>query len=277
LVTTRNPTLVTASGTPVKVDRMSEGQAKAVLSAGLPPFAPRIAAALIAETGSWPLLLRLLNKILADRARLQPDISAAAVDLLDRLRRRGALHVDQLTGAASQQLDVSNPDQRRMAVRATIQASIGLLEPGQYDRFAELAVFAEDETIPVWLAARLWQATSGLDLAAASALCARLADLALVTLVPSSGGGTADYWSGRIAQRGGHVGESSSDPLNAREPGSINRGASGSGAAKFPRNSLFGRRSGFRLQGVFCALGSDVLRRGADSRDSAHATASPQR
>jgi len=152
LVTTRNPTLVTASGTPVKVDRMSEGQAKAVLSAGLPPFAPRIAAALIAETGSWPLLLRLLNKILADRARLQPDISAAAVDLLDRLRRRGALHVDQLTGAASQQLDVSDPDQRRMAVRATIQASIGLLEPGQYDRFAELAVFAEDETIPVWLA-----------------------------------------------------------------------------------------------------------------------------
>ena len=59
--------------------------------------------------------------------------------------------MDQLTGAAAQQLDVSDPDQRNKAVRATIQASTSLLGEAEHDRFAELAIFAEDETIPVTL------------------------------------------------------------------------------------------------------------------------------
>ena len=122
-----------------------------------------VAAGLLEETGRWPLLLRLVNKILADQAQLQPDIAAAAEDLLGRLRRGGALQVDELTGAAGQQLDVSDPDQRSRAVRATIQASTSLLSPAEHDRFAELAVFAEDETIPVTLITALWQATGGLD------------------------------------------------------------------------------------------------------------------
>ena len=117
------------------------------------------------------------------------DIAAAAEDLLGRLRRGGALQVDQLTGAAGQQLDVSDPDQRQRAVRATIQASTSLLSAAEHDRFAELAVFAEDETIPVTLITALWQATGGLDRMATGALCARLADLALLTLVPGGDGG----------------------------------------------------------------------------------------
>jgi hypothetical protein len=97
--------------------------------------------------------------------------------------------VDQLTGAASQQLDVNDPDQRRKAVRATIQASTSLLSPGDHDRFAELAVFAEDETIPVTLITELWRATGPLDEMTTRALCARLADLALLTLIPGGDGG----------------------------------------------------------------------------------------
>ena len=189
LVTTRIPSLATGASVPVKVDQMSETQARALLSAGLPPLPPAVAAGLLEETGRWPLLLRLVNKILADQAQLQPDITAAAEDLLGRLRRGGALQVDQLTGAAGQQLDVSDPDQRNKAVRATIQASTSLLSPAEHDRFAELAVFAEDETIPVTLITALWQATGGLDRMAAGALCARLADLALLTLVPGGDGG----------------------------------------------------------------------------------------
>lgn len=111
LVTTRNASL--AAGThvpPVKVDQMSEGQARALLSAGLPPLPPAAASGLIEQTGRCPLLLRLVNKILASQAKLSPDISEAAEDLLGRLRRWGALQVDELTGAAIQQLDVSDPD-----------------------------------------------------------------------------------------------------------------------------------------------------------------------
>ena len=113
LVTTRIPSLATGTSVPVKVDQMSETQARALLSAGLPPLPAAVAAGLLEETGRWPLLLRLVNKILADQAQLQPDIAAAAEDLLGRLRRGGALQVDQLTGAAGQQLDVSDPDQRQ--------------------------------------------------------------------------------------------------------------------------------------------------------------------
>jgi hypothetical protein len=99
------------------------------------------------------------------------------------------LQVDQLTGAVGQQLDISDPDQRQHAVRATIEASTSLLSPPEDDRFAELAVFAEDETIPVTVLASLWRVTGGLDQMATGALCARLADLALLTLVPGGDGG----------------------------------------------------------------------------------------
>ena len=188
LVTTRIPSLAGAASVPVRVDAMSQEQALALLTAGLPPLPVALAAGLVKETGRWPLLLRLVNKILADQAQSQPDVTAAARDLLGLLSRGEVLQVDQLTGAAGQQLDVSDPDQRHKAVRATIQASTSLLSPAEHDRFAELAIFAEDETIPVMLLAALWQATGGLDRMATRALCARLADLALVTLIPAAGG-----------------------------------------------------------------------------------------
>ena len=144
-----NPDPFAAAGASVsvKVDQMSAGQARALLSAGLPSLPPGVVSGLIEETGRWPLLLRLVNKILADQAKSQPDLTAAAQDLLGRLRSGGALQVDELTGAAAQQLDVGDPDQRQKAVRATIQASTSLLDPAEFDRFAELAVFAEDETV----------------------------------------------------------------------------------------------------------------------------------
>jgi WD40 repeat protein len=189
LVTTRIPSLAAGTSVPVKVDQMSETQARALLLAGLPPLPPAVAGGLMKETGRWPLLLRLVNKILADQVLLQPEIAAAAEDLLDRLRRGGALQVDKLTGAAGKQLDVSDPDQRQKAIVATIQASTSLLSPAEYERFAELAVFAEDETIPITLITALWQATGGLDRMTVVALCARLADLALLALIAVGDGG----------------------------------------------------------------------------------------
>ncbi len=109
LVTTRIPSLAKGASVPVKVDQMSETQARALLSAGLPPLPAAVAAGLLEETGRWPLLLRLVNKILANLAQLRPDVAADAEDLLGRLRRGEVLQVDQLTGATGQQLDVSDP------------------------------------------------------------------------------------------------------------------------------------------------------------------------
>ena len=189
LVTTRNPSLGGESlKVPVRVDQMSQQQALALLQAGLsPPLPPDVAAALVAEAGRWPLLLRLASKALADQARMAADVTVAAGQLLDRLRQGGKLQMGTLTAAAGQPLDVADPDQRSRAVRATIEASTGLLSAADRARLAELAVFAEDEDIPVPLIAQLWQATSELDEMTARALCARLADLALLSPSPSGG------------------------------------------------------------------------------------------
>ncbi len=93
LVTTRNPSLLAGSSVPVKVDQMSVAQARAMLLADLPQLPPPVVDGLVNKTGRWPLLLRLINKILVDQARLQLDVTAAAKDLLDRLRGSGVLQV----------------------------------------------------------------------------------------------------------------------------------------------------------------------------------------
>jgi WD40 repeat protein len=187
LVTTRIPSLAVGTAVAVRVDEMSAAQARELLVAGLPPLPPAVIAGLLEETGQWPLLLRLVNKILAGQAGLHADVTSAAEELVGRLRAGGGLQVDELTGAAGQQLDVTDPVQRSKAVWATIQASTGLLGPAECERLAELAVFAEDEAIPVALITALWQATGGLNPVAAGALCARLADLALLTPAPGTG------------------------------------------------------------------------------------------
>ena len=190
LVTTRIPSLVVGGSVPVKVGQMSVTQARAVLLADLPYMpGPAVVGSLVHETGRWPLLLRLINKVLIDQARLRLDITEVARELLDQIRRSGALQVDQLTGASGQQLDVNDPDERQRAVRATIEASTGLLSAADRTRFAELAVFAEDETVPIALVAALWQTTGGLDQMTTGTFCARLADLALVSLIRTDDGG----------------------------------------------------------------------------------------
>ena len=189
LVTTRSPGLLAGRGTAIRVDQMSPDQARSLLTAGLPALDPAVAEGLLAVTGRWPLLLRLVNKILADYARVAPDVSAQGTALLERLRTGGPVVVDDLLGKADRGLDVGQPQDRARAVRLTIEAStsrLGLLEAA---RFAELAVFAEDEVIPFDLLARLWRATAGLHDLEAAQLLDRLVHLALVSQVAGAGGG----------------------------------------------------------------------------------------
>src|SRR6185437_1581236 len=125
LVTTRNPSLGGGSVmVPVRVDQMSQQQALALLQAGLPPLPHEVAAALVAEAGRWPLLLRLAGRSLAEQVRLGADAAVAAAQLLAWLRHGGKL---EMAAVAGQPLDVAVPDQRSRAVRATIEASTGLL------------------------------------------------------------------------------------------------------------------------------------------------------
>ncbi len=73
LVTTRVAGLLGGRDVAVRVDQMSAGQARLLLTAGLPPLDPVVADGLLAVTGRWPLLLRLVNKILANAAGTGAD------------------------------------------------------------------------------------------------------------------------------------------------------------------------------------------------------------
>jgi WD40 repeat protein len=181
LVTTRVPELLARRGTAVQVDQMSPEQAQALLTSGLPPLDLAVVQGLLEVTGRWPLLLRLVNKILADYARVAADVSGQGAVLLARLRAGGPAVVDHLLGGTGRGLDVGQPAERALAVWATIGASTSLLDGDDADRFAELGIFAEDETIPFSLVTLLWRATAGLDDLQAAQVCRRLTQLALVS------------------------------------------------------------------------------------------------
>jgi hypothetical protein len=191
LVTTRVPELLAGRGMAVRVDQMTGEQARALLAAGLPPLDEVVVAGLLAVTGRWPLLLRLVNKILADYAQVADAaaVSAQGKVLLGQLEAGGPGVVDEFRGDRGRGLDVGQPSQRAQAARATIGASTGLLDDPDKVRFTELGVFAEDEIIPFRLVATLWKATAGLDELRASQVCRRLARLALISQATGSDGG----------------------------------------------------------------------------------------
>ena len=194
LVTTRVPELLAGQGTAVRVDQMSEEQARALLTSRLPPLEEAVVAGLLEVTGRWPLLLRLVSQILADYAQVAADVSAVSAQgrlLLERLAAGGPAVVDELAGVGGRGLDVGQPDQRARAVRATIEASTSLLDGQEAERFSELSVFAEDEMVPFSLVATLWRATASLEDLQAAQVCKRLAQLALVSQVSGPAGGVA--------------------------------------------------------------------------------------
>ncbi|OEJ30392.1 hypothetical protein BGK67_02615 [Streptomyces subrutilus] len=177
LVTTRNPGVLPSGSRPVTVDRMSSQQALAVLNHGL-DLPESTARALVDATGRWALLLRMANQRLTAQAATGADPATAAYQLLTRLRAQGPTGADDPDAP----LDLNDPKRRNAAVRASIQAATPLLPPDGARRFAELGIFAEDETVPVPLLLRLWQTTGQLAEEGARALCKQMADLSLLTL-----------------------------------------------------------------------------------------------
>jgi Cdc6-like AAA superfamily ATPase len=163
LVTTRRRGLTAGRGVTIAVDQLPLEQARQVLVAGLPSLSLSTIDDLVAVCGRLPLPLRLVNANLANQVLTGIDISTAAAQFLERIRVGGPTEV--------------------LAMRSAIADNIGILSPEDAQRFLELGVFAEDEIIPSSLIARLWRATSGMDDVAASALCDRLADLSLASMV----------------------------------------------------------------------------------------------
>ncbi|MGW9341504.1 NB-ARC domain-containing protein [Streptomyces albidoflavus] len=186
LVTTRIPTVLPDTASRVLVDRMTDDQARAVLTAGLNLTDGQVAA-LLSVTGGWPLLLRLVNRLLAAETTTGLTTADACTQTLALLRAAGPTGADLGSGAHT--LDLDDPAEREKAVRATVEASVRLLSEsaGERRRLLELGVFAEDEVIPVELVCALWRESAGYEPVRSRALCRRLRDVALVGLTDSGG------------------------------------------------------------------------------------------
>ncbi|MFB7020455.1 NB-ARC domain-containing protein [Streptomyces microflavus] len=184
LVTTRNPALLPPGTQLIRVDQMSRAQARAVLLWELPPLPGPLVNALLESTGRWALLLRLTNRLIAERCASGADPTVAAEGALQRLRDGGPAAVDDPAAA----WDLDDPHQRNRAIRPSIEAATTLLPPGGPDRFTELGIFAEDEAVPISLIARLWQASGALTEDQTRALCRDLERLSLLSLDPANGG-----------------------------------------------------------------------------------------
>ncbi|MFE7949685.1 NB-ARC domain-containing protein [Streptomyces sp. NPDC057426] len=184
LVTTRVPGVLPRGTERVRVDQMSPDQARAVLMWELPALPETLVRDLLEATGRWALLLRLTNRLITRRIATGTDPVDAAAEALGGLTANGPATVD----ADSAPLDLDDPARRALAVRATVEAATTLLSAGGAGRLAELAIFAEDESIPVPLVARLWGETGGLTEPETRALCGELDRLSLVSLVPDHGG-----------------------------------------------------------------------------------------
>ncbi|MFI5681803.1 NB-ARC domain-containing protein [Streptomyces cellulosae] len=183
LITTRNTGLLPPGAPQVHVDQMTPEQAEQVLTRDLPLLPRPLVAGLLQATGRWALLLRLANRLIARHVSAGTDAQEAAEELLQQLRVQGPVAVD----GPAETWDLDDRDLRNQAVEASVRASTTLLQPEAAERFTELGIFAEDEPVPLTLAAALWQATGGLTQAQARLLCQDLAHLSLITYTPAEG------------------------------------------------------------------------------------------
>jgi WD40 repeat protein len=160
LVTTRSRLALPEHARIVPVEGMTDDEAAAVLTQGLTGD-QRIPAELLKGAGGWPLLLRLVNRVLR------------------RWMRRGASLSDAVRQTAG---EAAGPG-RDGRLAAALAASLRALAAGDrrfVDRCEELAVFPDDVDVPLAAIQRLWWETGGMDGEASERLAADLADLSLV-------------------------------------------------------------------------------------------------
>lgn len=170
LVTTRQHSVLPDTAVAVDVDAMRPDEARQLLLDQIPPgVTHRVITGLLAATGSWPMLLALVNGSARDRIGRGQPVPEALEAILSRLRQEGPTV-----------LDVSDPDQRHRAVAATVEISIDRLDATERDRYLELAVFPEDVDIPMDVLDRYWNSGDSRENASTERLCERLADLSLV-------------------------------------------------------------------------------------------------
>ncbi|MBK8030076.1 MAG: hypothetical protein IPK17_11330 [Chloroflexi bacterium] len=116
--------------------------------------------------GGWALLLTLVNGALRNRVEVKKQRLAAALDYVEEV-------LDELGLTA---FDANKSADRHCAVASTLGVSLRLLDERELQRFAELAIFPEDDDIPLPALEKLWR----MKAVATERLVERLLDLSLL-------------------------------------------------------------------------------------------------
>lgn len=148
LVTTRNRNLIASDSESIVVDSMNAGQARQLLTHDLGTVPHQDW--LLAYTAGWPVLISQVNALLRRYRASGQDLDAA-------VRRAQAA----LTYGGPTALDLASPAARAEAISLTVEASLAALADARdgekrLAQFLSLAVFREDESIPVEILAMMW-------------------------------------------------------------------------------------------------------------------------
>lgn len=163
LITTRNVDTLPPGTQRLDVDAMRREEAAALLGHGLPDGEPEALAALAGRLGEWPLLLKLVNGALRERLQHGQALAEALAWVRKALDKRGLTF-----------FDARDAGSRERAVAQTLALSLAQLDAAERARLDELAVFPEDQAIPLATLERYWQRTGGLDEFDTEALAERL-------------------------------------------------------------------------------------------------------
>ncbi|MCY1145015.1 DUF4062 domain-containing protein [Actinoplanes sp. Pm04-4] len=166
LFTTRQRDVLPEAAARVPVDQMTAGEARLMLSAGLPAD---LAGETLEATGRWPVLLGLVQGAVRDGVAAGGNPENELRDILQALRE-GGITV----------LDIGDEGARSEAVARTVEAGLRRLTSDERSRYLEMAVFGEDVTIPGEVLARLWAHTGGWPAFRSRRFCARLFSLSLL-------------------------------------------------------------------------------------------------
>jgi TIR domain/NB-ARC domain len=173
LVTTRLPQVLPRTHTAIDIDEMRAQEAISLISAKLPPAGTPTArgrlAGLAKRLGYWAQMLSIANGWIRDRVIAGEPLSNAIDRFEQRLKKRG------LTA-----FDPKDEAQRNRAIRACVEASLEDLDPSELARLCELAIFPEDEIVPLNVVEALWAEAGGVDEDDADQLVERFDKLSLL-------------------------------------------------------------------------------------------------
>lgn len=154
LVTTRVANALPPDARLVEVDELRPAESASLLAKDLPtdPATTHRLATFAQKLGHWAQILAIANAWLRDRVRQGEPLPEAIRKFESRLVRKGPFAFDP-----------ADERQRNKALRLCIEASVEDLLSSDINCFAELAIFSEDEDIPLATIVLLWRQTAAMD------------------------------------------------------------------------------------------------------------------